>query len=113
HLYYFGNVFGPDLPIRTILWVPTEFRGYATRHDVTHPHVLTPHVLHHRFGETRQAKLRSVISSPTSECMSTCQTTYIDDVPCTFCFKPEQRFTAAVKSPEQIRFYRSLPLLHR
>src|SRR6266566_1150377 len=75
HLYYFGNVFGPDLPICTIPWVPTEFRGHASRHDVTDPHVLAPQILHHRFRETRQTKLGSVISSSAGECMRTCQTT--------------------------------------
>src|SRR6476646_76473 len=112
--YYFSHVFGPDFPILTIRrGPPAKFRGHAPRHDRTDPHVLVPHVLHHRFGETRQSELRSVISSSTGKCVCASHATYIDDVPTAAGSKPEQSFTAALEHAVQIRLQRPLPLIER
>src|SRR5580704_4801081 len=112
-MYYLGNVFGPDLPICTVHRVAAKTRGHASRHDGTDPHVFAPHVLHHRFRETRQTKLRSVISSSTGECIRTSEATYIDDVTTASSSKPEQSFTAAVERAVQICLHRALPLIER
>jgi len=107
-------VFGPNFPIRTISGgPPAKFRGDASRHDSADPHVLAPHVLHHRFRKTRQTKLRSVISSSTGKCIRASHATYIDDVAIPISSKPEQSFTAAIERPVQIRFQRVLPLIER
>src|SRR6185503_5302680 len=90
HMYYFGNVLRPNFPICTFHLVTAKSRGNASRHDSTNPHILTPHILHHRVSETRQPKFRSVISSSSGKCMGTCQATYIDDVTSAFSSKPEQ-----------------------
>src|SRR5689334_6251006 len=93
--------------------VSTEFGGYATRHDVTDPHVLAPDILHHCFRKTRQSKLGCVIGCSPGECVCTGHATYIDDVTSVLGSKPEQSFTTAIEGSVQIRLHRSLPLFNR
>src|ERR1035438_3525746 len=116
HFYNLCNILGPDLPIQivtTTIILPAKTSSNATWHHRTDPHVLASYVLHHGFGESGQAKLRSVICRTPGERIRSRQAVYIDDVTPASSNESEQSFTTAVKCAAEIRINSRLPVFQR
>src|SRR5215471_4425999 len=109
-MHHFSHIFRPDSPVESGGFATTKARGNATRHDTTHPHILTPEFLHQSVIHAIQSELRCVIRSPARKPVFTCQATNIDDMSSFLCFESEQSFTRAVEGPTEICFNRRPPL---
>src|SRR5262249_50275132 len=75
----FGNVFGRGLPTCGGS-VPRELGRDTARHDVAGADIVVAQVLHHRFAETIQAELRSVVSGRTRKCIDAGQAADVENI---------------------------------